>query len=178
MDQQSLKRTVCAWCEQVISEAQGVGGDGTVSHGICIDCLGEQFKVPLVSVLDLAAEEADRLPYGRIVLDAANCVIAYNRAEADLSHRLPSAVLGKNFFTGVAPCTNVQALAGWVAQARLKGRPDRTETDFVFEFPFGRAFVHMALIYDRESDRTSILVEKTAEDSSTSRSRTAGGTLH
>ena len=134
-------KLVCAWCQANMGEVEGGAQGMRESHGLCLDCLGKQFPVPVVRVDQLGPEDADRLPYGRIVLDEHDRVIAYNRAEAELSHRRPEAVLGQDFFRSVAPCTNVQQLAGWVADCREAGRADRTELDFIFDFPFGKTFV-------------------------------------
>lgn len=158
-------RRVCAWCAEVIAIEPGAAGStGADTHGICLECLGERFDVPIMAVSELGPDVADRLPYGRIVLDSTNRVISYNRVESDLARRRPEAVVGKNFFEDVAPCTNVAALAGWVASARERGAVDRTELDFIFDFPFGRAFVHLALAYDPANERTVVLVQKLSEE--------------
>lgn len=56
--------------------------------------------------------ELDRLPFGAVRLDAAGQVLAYNRAEAELSGLGRERAMGRNFFTEVAPCTNVADFAG------------------------------------------------------------------
>lgn len=56
--------------------------------------------------------ELNKLPFGAIQLDADGKILSFNDYEARLTGRDPKAVKGKNFFTEVAPCTNVQSFAG------------------------------------------------------------------
>ena len=71
-------------------------------------------------------------------------------------------MLGRPFFTEIAPCTNVQAMAGWVAKARKAGAPARTRIEFVFQFPHGKELVDVGLVYDPGSKLVHILVHGTA----------------
>jgi photoactive yellow protein len=48
----------------------------------------------------------DALPFGVVAMVPDGTVTAYNTAEAALSGLTPSRVVGRNFFTSVAPCTN------------------------------------------------------------------------
>lgn len=52
----------------------------------------------------LGEKELDRLPFGAIRLDKAGKILNYNQTEAELSGRKKESVIGKNFFTEVAPC--------------------------------------------------------------------------
>jgi photoactive yellow protein len=61
---------------------------------------------------DLAADDFNALPFGAIKLDIDGVVLQYNAYEARLAGRDPGKVIGRNFFTEVAPCTNVQEFAG------------------------------------------------------------------
>jgi len=56
--------------------------------------------------------ELDALPIGAIRLDEQGTILNFNAHEADLTGRDPKRVIGKNFFTEVAPCTNVKEFAG------------------------------------------------------------------
>ncbi len=160
--------TVCAWCGKRMSAIADESATAHRSHGICIDCAGDLLGMPVEAVEGMTAEQADRLPYGRIVLDRGNRVREYNRLESALSHRRAADVIGRDFFTEVAPCTNVQALAGWVAEARVLGRDARTETDFVFAFPFGQEFVHIALVFNADSRQVVLLVRQIAREAAES----------
>lgn len=50
----------------------------------------------------------DLLPYGIIVVDARGTVLYYNRREEEIAGRRREDVLGRNFFTEVAPCTQMR----------------------------------------------------------------------
>jgi len=83
----------CVWC-QVVTRYSTVEG----SSGLCQVCYerlsGHSYLHPA---------QIDELPFGLIELDEAGTVRAYNRAEAELARVHPADVLGRNFFTEVAP---------------------------------------------------------------------------
>ncbi len=58
-----------------------------------------------------SAHELDALAFGVVRMNEALEVVAYNRAEAALSGLDPAWVLGRRFFTEVAPCTNNHLVA-------------------------------------------------------------------
>ncbi len=60
----------------------------------------------------MAIEAFDALPFGAIKLSPDGTIERYNAMEATISGRKSEDVIGKNFFTEVAPCTNVQEFAG------------------------------------------------------------------
>ncbi|MFW5825020.1 MAG: photoactive yellow protein [Marinobacter sp.] len=51
-------------------------------------------------------KQIENLAFGAINLDAQGKILKYNKAEGEITGRNPSEVIGKNFFTEVAPCTN------------------------------------------------------------------------
>jgi len=61
---------------------------------------------------ELPPERLDELPFGAIVIDAKGTILEYNEYERRLAHLERAAVVGKNFFRDVAPCTGVQAFEG------------------------------------------------------------------
>lgn len=75
----------------------------------------------LQSIDRMSEGELDALPFGAIRLDSKGTVLSYNRAEAALTGRDPKRVIGKNFFTQVAPCTNVQGFAGKFREGVARG---------------------------------------------------------
>ncbi|WP_395704258.1 photoactive yellow protein [Aquabacterium sp.] len=54
----------------------------------------------------MSDEQLNRLAFGAIELDASGRILKYNAVEGAITGRDPKAVVGKNFFTEVAPCTN------------------------------------------------------------------------
>ena len=59
----------------------------------------------------------DTLDFGVIRLDAQGAVTAYNLRESLLSGFAPEAVIGRQFFTEIAPCMNNPQVAGRLQQA-------------------------------------------------------------
>ena len=80
--------------------------------------------------------DLDRLPYGVITVDARGRVLHYNEAEARAVGLDPAEVIGRNFFTEVAPCTRVQSFYGRFEQfVESRGLMAVEAFDFVFPFP-------------------------------------------
>jgi photoactive yellow protein len=77
----------------------------------------------------------DELPLGVVVLDRHGVVVHYNRYEAEVARRSPDRVIGRSFFTEVAPCTNIRELGGTFHDCIGK-RPLNVRLDFSFPFPF------------------------------------------
>jgi len=69
--------------------------------------------------IDLAT--LDLLPYGIIVVDAQGVILYYNRREEEIAGRSRDDVLGRNFFTEVAPCTQVDEFRERFAEAVRDG---------------------------------------------------------
>jgi photoactive yellow protein len=93
----------------------------------------------------MSRRELDRLPIGAIRLDRIGTILQYNAAEAQLASRSREEVLGKNFFTEVAPCTNVQEFAG---RFRDNVGSNRPAVAFPYEFKFpGKSMKVMVLMH-------------------------------
>ena len=104
----------------------------------------------------LSAEELDRLPFGAIQLDAHGTVLAYNKTEERISGRTAGDVVGKNFFSDVAPCTRVKRFFG--AFESGVGRKNLNEVfDFTFRFPTGSREVRIRMIYS-EAPRPGVWI--------------------
>jgi photoactive yellow protein len=86
-----------------------------------------------VAIDPLSAADLDSLPFGAIQLDREGKILQYNDYESKLAGVEKSKAVGKNFFTELAPCTNVKEFQGkfkdGVAQEELH------ET-FRYHFPF------------------------------------------
>jgi photoactive yellow protein len=76
----------------------------------------------------------DELPVGVIVLDRHRKVVFYNRLEEQLAGRSRQSVLGRDFFTEVAPCLEIREFAdefdNGIGRRRLSGEREAT-----FPFP-------------------------------------------
>ena len=76
--------------------------------------------------------QLNKLAFGAIELDAAGKVLKYNAVEGAITGRDPKAVIGKNFFTEVAPCTNRPEFKG-VFDAGVRAKNLNTMFEYVFD---------------------------------------------
>ena len=107
----------------------------------------------------LTEGEFDDLPFGAIKLDADGRVLKYNLYESKLAGRDPEEVIGRNFFTEVAPCTNVQEFAGRYRQGMAEGKLDTT-FPYRFVFPTRVVDVEITLILNHEGESAWVFVKE------------------
>lgn len=105
----------------------------------------------LERVAELTAEDLDALPFGAIRLDAEGRVVNYNASEARAAHLSPDRVIGRNFFTEIAPCTDVQEFAGVYREGLAKKRLQAT-FPYRFEFEHRRRDVIVTLFYSARTN--------------------------
>jgi photoactive yellow protein len=86
-------------------------------------------------VSQLRHDELDAQPFGIIRLDTKGVILAFNAHEERASRRSRKSVLARNFFTEVAPCTQVKEFYGLFLAGMSEGRLDVT---FGFVFPSPR----------------------------------------
>lgn len=72
----------------------------------------------------LRAEDLDRLPFGAIRLGPDGVVLMFNKTEAEQSGYHDRPVLGRTFFTDVAPCMNNGYFKGRIERAQKAGTLD------------------------------------------------------
>ncbi|MEL7058745.1 MAG: photoactive yellow protein [Acidobacteriota bacterium] len=112
---------------------------------------------------DLDQQQLDELPFGAIQLDPDGQILAYNEAEARLSGRRPEQVIGRNFFTEVAPCTNVREFAGRFRQGVAQG--DLNEVfPYLFDFKMQPTQVWVRLFYSETTDSAWVFVSRREDD--------------
>ncbi|MEZ4400210.1 MAG: V4R domain-containing protein [Kofleriaceae bacterium] len=103
------------------------------------------------SAVDLAAldryddAQLDELPFGVVGLDPRGTIVRYNLAEARLARLDRSRVLGRAFFSEIAPCTATPEFQGRF-QAFVAGRDARITFPYVFDFTFGAQEVEVELV--------------------------------
>ena len=112
--------------------------------------------------LDVPFDKLDELPFGAIVIDPGGTICEYNEYETRLSHFERAAVIGKNFFRDVAPCTAVQNFEGRL-RTFLK-TTDRVSESFDYFFPFhhGGITVEITFLRLRQQGQILIAVERTS----------------
>lgn len=91
-------------------------------------------KADIDNVLNRMAEkDIDKLAFGAIELDGTGKVLRYNEAEGAITGRSPAAVIGKNFFRDVAPCTSKPSFKG-VFDAGVRDNNLNTMFEYVFDY--------------------------------------------
>lgn len=91
-------------------------------------------KTDIDNVLNRMAEkDIDKLAFGAIELDRNGTVLKYNAAEGAITGRNPAAVIGKNFFRDVAPCTSKPAFKG-VFDTGVRNNDLNTMFEYVFDY--------------------------------------------
>ncbi len=82
---------------------------------------------------NMDGQELDTLAFGAIELDSQGNILKYNVKEGDITGRDPKSVIGKNFFTEVAPCTKTNTFYGAFEQGVKAGN---LNTMFEYQFDY------------------------------------------
>ncbi|WP_207481797.1 photoactive yellow protein [Arenibaculum pallidiluteum] len=99
----------------------------------------------------LGGKDIDNLAFGAIQLDASGRILQYNAAEGAITGRDPKTVIGKSFFTEVAPCTNTPRFKGEFDKGVKAGNLNvMFEYTFDYQMKSTKVKVHMkkALVGD------------------------------
>jgi photoactive yellow protein len=115
------------------------------------------FAAPdLLQWLELATHaDLDALPFGLIAMALDGTVEHYNTAEAKLARLIPEQVVGRNFFTSVAPCTN-----NFMVARRFEAEPAIDDVvHYVFTFRFAPLKVRLRLLKQPGARRMYLAVE-------------------
>ena len=107
----------------------------------------------------LAEAELDELPFGAIRLDENGTVLSYNGYESRLTGRKKENVIGRNFFTEVAPCTNVQSFAGRFREGVAKGDLHAV-FPYRFDFKMAPRDVSVTLFYSGQTKSAWVFVRE------------------
>jgi photoactive yellow protein len=112
----------------------------------------------LAKVDSVTEAELDSLPYGVIQLDATGTVLRYNAFEAGLSGLNKQNVVGRNFFTQIAPCTDLQQFHGRFNEGVAAGE---LHCAFRFHFAFKQRpwDVTVTLFYNGRDKTVWVLVQ-------------------
>lgn len=115
--------------------------------------------VEVDKVESMTAEELDRLPIGAIQLDGERNILKYNLTEGAISGRDPKRVLGKNFFSEVAPCTDVQEFAGRFREGYRERHLD-VVFPYLFDFQMQPTKVWVSLFYSQNTNTAWVFVRQ------------------
>lgn len=90
-------------------------------------------KADVANVLaKMGDAQLDKLAFGAVELDGSGRILKYNAVEGAITGRDPKSVVGKNFFTEVAPCTNRPEFKG-VFDAGVRSNDLNTLFEYVFD---------------------------------------------
>lgn len=109
-------------------------------------------------IFELSREALDTLPFGVITLDRSGTILRFNLEQQRLAHRHSVSTVGLNFFSDVAPCTNVQAFRGRF-DTFVQSRESGSETfTFSFAFRWGLQDVSITMLRKAGSQEINVLV--------------------
>lgn len=86
---------------------------------------------------DIYEDVLDRLPIGAIIVDDEGVIRRFNRYEEQLSGLSRDEVIGKSFFSDIAPCTNDIEL-GSVFREGIEDNNLDIDIEFTFPYPYNR----------------------------------------
>tara|TARA_R110001592_G_scaffold17518_2_gene73731 strand:- start:24366 stop:24737 length:372 start_codon:yes stop_codon:yes gene_type:complete len=98
----------------------------------------------------------DELDFGLIKMDRKGHILAYNKWEAQLAANNQEAVIGKNFFTQIAPCTNNFMVSE--KYGLFQGQLDET-MDYVFTYRIKPTPVRLRLLAHESSNNQYLAVQ-------------------
>ena len=150
---------VCAWCSLVEAGAANVDTKN-ITHGICAECYSGEFIDKPLSLL--SEEEFDLLPFGGFMLDREAIVVKYNKMEESLSRFDRKDVIGKNFFSDIAPCTQVKDFLDRYQQLLASDVADLVQFDFVYMFGRGLVHVNIFMSWNPELELVTVLAREVA----------------
>ncbi len=105
---------------------------------------------------DLDNDAYDELDFGLIKMDRKGNVLAYNKWEAQLAANNQEAVIGKNFFTQIAPCTNNFMVSE--KYGLFEGQLDES-MDYVFTYRIKPTPVRLRLLAHESSSNQYLAVQ-------------------
>ncbi|WP_425350895.1 histidine kinase dimerization/phosphoacceptor domain -containing protein [Methylobacterium aquaticum] len=120
--------------------------------------LPDPTTAPTIDLDALAPSDLDRLRQGVIQVDGRGVIHRYNRAESAFSGRPAERVVGRNFFTDVAPCTHLPHFYGRFREGVRRGGLDHTFT-FVYGFDPRPMQMRITLRQAAAPDRYWIIAE-------------------
>lgn len=95
------------------------------------------------------------LPFGVVQMSTDGTVIAYNKAESEITGVAPENAKGKNFFTEVAPCTNNFMVAEKYTLPELD-----EELDYMFTYITQPTKVRLRLLRSTRHSHQYLLIKK------------------
>jgi photoactive yellow protein len=108
---------------------------------------------------EMKQAELDVLPQGAIQLDLEGRILQYNLYEQRLAHVKRENAVGRNFFTEVAPCTDVKGFHGRFTEG-VKKKSLHETFRYHFSFPTDPTDVSITLHYSASTSSVWVFVRK------------------
>jgi len=104
----------------------------------------------------MSAQGLDGLAFGVVRMRVGGEVVAYNAWESEKAGLSKERVLGRNFFSDVAPCTN-----NYMVAERFMGEPEIDATlDYVFTLRMKPTAVKLRLLRSASAGHMYLLVKR------------------
>jgi photoactive yellow protein len=104
------------------------------------------------NILQREPQRAEFLPFGAVLLDRAGKILKYNQAEGLIAGRNPADVMGKLFFTDVAPCAKGKRFYGEFLRFSSTGVLNvMLDYEFDYKMKAVRVRIHMKSAPDGQS---------------------------
>lgn len=101
-------------------------------------------------------DELDRANFGIVRVDDEGTVLFYNKHEAENAGVRPEDARGKNFFTGVAPCSNNRIFRGRFKKGMMKGTLDEAFT-YTFTYKMSPTLVDIRMLRDEQANNWIVI---------------------
>jgi photoactive yellow protein len=108
---------------------------------------------------ELTEEQLNELAFGAIQLDTEGRVLQYNEAEGEITGRDPQAMLGKDFFVEVAPCTQNSEFCQRFYEALEQGSIN-VVFEYVFDYQMTPTKVKIHMYKRRQEASVWVLVKR------------------
>ena len=114
--------------------------------------------IELVEVLTrIPRKGRDRMQFGIIELDLRGTIMAYNMGEAKVSGRNAADMIGKNFFSDIAPCTKTPEFYGRFKAGVEKGNFS-ARFDYLFNHEMNPVAVRVSMMMSTIDDENRVLL--------------------
>jgi photoactive yellow protein len=107
----------------------------------------------------LSAAELDALSIGVVKVDDQGVIQMYNKEEGRIGNVNPASVIGKNFFTQVAPCTNNRLFFGKFKEGVSKGQLSFS-MPYTFTYKIKPTNVMIQMYRDPDTSSNWVLVKQ------------------
>lgn len=99
----------------------------------------------------------DELPFGVLQLDNTGKILNYNEYESGRSGYPKRDVLGHNFFTEIAPCTDLQDFRGEFEKL-VQHKSLRANFRYYFPFPTKHREVDITMVYSEQNATVWLII--------------------